>query len=84
MASSSSLPTIPDTNPTKCVYDTFRTVIAKVLSDMLPVPIEKAYSSVMYSNKTDFSVSVNGFKLKVPGAEIAQKVESEVCYFNFF
>jgi arginyl-tRNA synthetase len=82
---STSLPTIPDTDPSKCVFDTFRTAIAKQLSDALPpLTIEQAYSGVDYGKKgEDFTVALPRFRLPGKVDELAGKVTSQVSQDHY-
>ncbi|KAF9522777.1 hypothetical protein CPB83DRAFT_863959 [Crepidotus variabilis] len=76
MASTSSpLPTVPDTDPSKCVLDAFRIAIAQRLSSTLGLPLEQVYSGVDYGKKgEDFTVATPRFRLKLKVDEIANKV----------
>ncbi|EAU86095.1 arginyl-tRNA synthetase [Coprinopsis cinerea okayama7 len=69
------LPVIPETNPSACVLDSFRTAIAQLLSESLGLPIEKAYDGVDYGKKgEDFTVALPRFRLPGKVDEIAKKV----------
>jgi len=87
MASASSpspnlplLPSVPGTEPSKCVLDSFRTAIAKRVSDALPpLTIEQAYAGVDYGKKgVDFTVALPRFRLPGKVDELAGKVVSNV------
>jgi hypothetical protein len=68
MASSSkfsSLPSVPGTDPSRCVLDLFRTAIAQKLTKAFPdLTLEKAYEGVDYGKKgEDFTVALPRFRL---------------------
>ncbi|GLB42850.1 putative arginyl-tRNA synthetase [Lyophyllum shimeji] len=78
MASASTLPVLPDTDPSSCVFDAFRTAIAKRVSEALPLTIEQAYSGVDYGKKgVDFTIALPRFKLPGKIDELAGKVISK-------
>ncbi|PPQ70033.1 hypothetical protein CVT24_003800 [Panaeolus cyanescens] len=69
------LPTVPETDPSKCVLDSFRIAIAKRLSEALPLTVEQAFSGVDYGKKgEDFTVAIPRFRLPGKPDEIAAKV----------
>ncbi|KAG5634749.1 hypothetical protein H0H81_000903 [Sphagnurus paluster] len=75
---STPLPVLPDTDPSACVFDSFRTAIAKRVSEALPLTIEQAYSGVDYGKKgVDFTIALPRFKLPGKTDEIAAKVVSK-------
>ncbi|GJE85387.1 arginyl-tRNA synthetase [Phanerochaete sordida] len=83
MASTSSflknmpeLPQIPGTEPERAVLDSFRTAIAKLVSEALPpLTVEQAYQGVDYGKKgVDFTVAVPRFRLPGKVDELAKKV----------
>lgn len=77
---STSLPHVPGTDPSRCVLDTFRTSIAKIISDTFPtLSIEQAYSGVDYGKKgVDFTVALPRFRLPGKVDELANKVKENV------
>ncbi|KAF8645341.1 hypothetical protein AX16_007845 [Volvariella volvacea WC 439] len=75
LAASTALPVVPDTEPDRCVLDSFRIAIAKRLSDTLGLPIEQAYTGVDYGKKgVDFTVALPRFRLPGKVDELAKKV----------
>lgn len=79
MSTHGTLPIIPGTEPDRCVFDSFRTAIAKRLSDTLGLPIEKAYEGVDYGKKgVDFTVALPRFRLPGKVDELAGKVLADV------
>lgn len=84
---SSSLPQLPpvlETDPSKCVLDSFRISIAKRVSEALPITLEQAYSGVDYGKKgVDFTVALPRFRLPGKVDEIAAKVIDKVSV-SFF
>jgi len=79
MASSlPSLPVVPGTDPERSVFDSFRTSIAKKLSDALPLTLEQAYSGVDFGKKgVDFTVALPRFRLPGKTDELAAKIISK-------
>ncbi|KIL69502.1 hypothetical protein M378DRAFT_157770 [Amanita muscaria Koide BX008] len=82
MATTSSLPplpTVPDTDPSRCVFDSFRIAVAKRVSDALPpLTLEQAYTGVDYGKKgVDFTVALPRFRLPEKVDDLAQKVVSQ-------
>ena len=76
-----SLPRIPDTDPSTCVFDAFRTAIAKRVSDALPLTLEQAYAGVDYGKKgVDFTIALPRFRLPGKTDELAGKVLSKVSH----
>ena len=71
-----SLPDVPETDASSCMFDHFRTAIAKRLSDALPgLSVEKAYEGVDYGKKgVDFTVALPRFRLGGKVDEHAKKV----------
>ncbi|KAF8059913.1 hypothetical protein FPV67DRAFT_349524 [Lyophyllum atratum] len=73
-----TLPQVPETDPSTCVFDSFRTAIAKRVSEALPLTVEQAYSGVDYGKKgVDFTIALPRFKLPGKIDEIAGKVISK-------
>ncbi|KAH9848770.1 arginyl-tRNA synthetase [Lenzites betulinus] len=73
------LPTLPEvagTDPTRCVLDSFRVAIAKVVAGALePLTVEQVYQGVDYGKKgEDFTVALPRFKLKGKVDELAKTV----------
>ncbi|KAL1948693.1 hypothetical protein VTO73DRAFT_10499 [Trametes versicolor] len=70
------LPEVAGTDPTRCVLDSFRIAIAKVVADALePLTVEQVYQGVDYGKKgEDFTVALPRFKLPGKIDELAKKV----------
>ena len=75
------LPEVAGTDPTRCVLDSFRIAIAKVVADALePLTVEQVYQGVDYGKKgEDFTVALPRFKLPGKIDELARKVIAKVC-----
>lgn len=79
------LPTVIGTDPSSTVLDSFRTSIAKRVSEALPLTLEQAYSGVDYGKKgVDFTVALPRFRLPGKVDEIAAKVINKVSSYNPF
>jgi hypothetical protein len=81
MASSlPKLPEVPGTDPSSCVFDAFRTAIAKKVSDALPeLTLEQVYSGVDYGKKgVDFTIALPRFRLKEKVDVLAKKIIDQV------
>jgi hypothetical protein len=83
----SSLPPLPDvanTDPSSCILDSFRTAIAKRVSEALsPLTLEQAYSGVDYGKKgVDFTVALPRFRLPGKVDDLASKVVGKVSQAN--
>jgi arginyl-tRNA synthetase len=83
MASSSKftpLPTIPGTDPSRCVLDLFRTAIAQKLTKAFPeITLEQAYQGVDYGKKgEDFTVAIPRFRMKGKVDDLAKQVLDSV------
>lgn len=77
------LPLIPDTDPSRCILDSFRTSIAKRLTEALPLTLEQAYNGVDYGKKgEDFTVALPRFRLPGKIDEVAKKVIEKVCSWS--
>lgn len=74
------LPTVPDTDPSRCVLDAFRIAIAKRVADALPpLTVEQVYTGVDYGKKgVDFTVALPRFRLPGKVDELSKKVISKV------
>ncbi|KAI0365770.1 arginyl-tRNA synthetase [Pilatotrama ljubarskyi] len=70
------LPEVPGTDPTRCVLDSFRIAIAKVIADALePLTVEQVYQGVDYGKKgEDFTVALPRFKLPGKVDQLAKQV----------
>lgn len=70
------LPSVPDTEPSRCVLDAFRIAIANLVADALPpLTVEKVYSGVDYGKKgVDFTIALPRFRLPGKVDELAGKV----------
>jgi len=72
-------PDSPDTEPSRAVLDSFKTAIAKRLSDALPLALEHAFFGVDYGKKgEDFTVALPRFRLPGKVADLAAKVIESV------
>ena len=72
-------PDSSDTEPSRAVLDSFKTAIAKRLSDALPLTLEQAFSGVDYGKKgEDFTVALPRFRLPGKVADLAAKVIESV------
>lgn len=79
-----SLPKIPGTEPETCVLDSFRTAIAQVVADALPLTVEQVYAGVDYGKKgVDFTVALPRFRLPGKIDELAAKVIGKVSEHLF-
>lgn len=78
--STSNLPTVPDTDPSKCTMDAFRIAIAQKLVAALPeLSLEQAFGGVDYGKKgEDFTVALPRFRLKEKVDVLAKKVVDSV------
>ena len=73
------LPSIPDTQPSSAILDSYRIAIAKRLSDSLPLTLEQAFSGVDYGKKgEDFTVALPRFRLPGKVDEVAKQVIDKV------
>ena len=75
------LPEVEGTDPTRCVLDSFRIAIAKVVADALePLTIEQVYEGVDYGKKgEDFTVALPRFRLPGKVDQLAKQVLDKVC-----
>ena len=77
------IPTVPDTDPSSAILDSFRIAIAKRLSEVLPLSLEQAFSGVDYGKKgEDFTVALPRFRLPGKVDEIAKQVIDKVSLCN--
>ncbi|KIK50467.1 hypothetical protein GYMLUDRAFT_65260 [Collybiopsis luxurians FD-317 M1] len=76
MSSLPSVPPVPGTDPSSCIFDAFRISIAKRVSEALePLTLEQAYAGVDYGKKgEDFTVALPRFRLPGKVDELAKKV----------
>lgn len=85
--STSTLPTLPNTDPSTIALDEFRVAVAKHISDALPaLTIEQAFSGVDFGKKgEDFTVALPRYRLPGKVDEIAKQVidNVRVFYSNF-
>ena len=74
------LPEVPGTDPTRCVLDSFRIAIAKVVADALePLTVEQVFQGVDYGKKgEDFTVALPRFRLPGKVDDLAKKVIDKV------
>lgn len=77
------LPYIPGTEPERCILDSFRTAIAKLVSEALPpLTVEQVYTGVDYGKKgVDFTIALPRFRLPGKVDEHAKKVLDKVSWF---
>ncbi|KAL4251407.1 class-I aminoacyl-tRNA synthetase family protein [Abortiporus biennis] len=70
------LPVVEGTEPSRCILDSFRIAIAKIVVGALPqLTVEQVYPGVEYGKKgVDFHVAMPRFKLKGKPQEFATKV----------
>ena len=74
------VPSLPETDPSRCVFDAYRTRIAQLLSEALPISLEQAYDGVDYGKKgEDFTVALPRYRLPGNPNEIGAKVIEKVC-----
>ena len=80
-----ALPHVPGTDPSKCVFDSFRTAIAQKVSEALPLlSLEQAYTGVDYGKKgVDFTIALPRFRLPGKVDELAAKVIDNVRMYSF-
>ena len=80
-----ALPHVPGTDPSKCVFDLFRTAIAQKVSEALPsLSLEQAYTGVDYGKKgVDFTIALPRFRLPGKVDELAAKVIDNVRVYSF-
>lgn len=78
--STSTLPSIPGTDPERSPLDAFKIAVAASINKALPeVPLEAAYKAADIGRKgVDFSVAVARFKLGGKPDPWAKKVEESV------
>lgn len=75
----STLPTIPGTDPSKCILDSFRAAIAHQVSDALPLTPEQVYTGVDYGKKgEDFTIAIPRFRLPGKPDDLGKKVVENV------
>ena len=79
----STLPSIPGTDPSRCIFDSFRTAIARQVADALPpLTQEQVYNGVDYGKKgEDFTVAVPRFRLPGKPDDLGKKVVENVSIF---
>ncbi|PCH35182.1 arginyl-tRNA synthetase [Wolfiporia cocos MD-104 SS10] len=70
------IPSIPGTDPERCVLDAFRAAIAQRVADALPpLTTEQVYQGVDYGKKgVDFTIALPRFRLPGKVDELAAKV----------
>ena len=74
------LPHVPGTEPERCILDSFRTAIAKLVSEALPsLSVDQVYTGVDYGKKgVDFTIALPRFRLPGKVEEHAKKVLEKV------
>ncbi len=74
-ATRTPLPTVPDTDPSRCILDSYRIAIAQIVSDGLGLGIDQVYPGVQYGKKgIDFTVALPRFRLPGSVNDLAKKV----------
>ncbi|KAF9445696.1 arginyl-tRNA synthetase [Macrolepiota fuliginosa MF-IS2] len=69
------LPAVPDTDPSRCVLDSYRTSIAQIVGDALGLSVDQVYPGVQYGKKgVDFTVALPRFRLPGSVNDLAKKV----------
>ncbi|TIB03125.1 hypothetical protein E3P96_01968 [Wallemia ichthyophaga] len=72
---STQLPFIPNTEPERCILDSYKAACAVELNKSLDLPLEKAYEGVHVGSKNgDFHIALPRFRLPGDVKEHAQKV----------
>lgn len=76
----STLPSIPDTDPSRCIFDSFRTAIARQVAVALPpLTPQQVYAGVDYGRKgEDFTIAIPRFKLPGKPDDLGKKVIENV------
>jgi len=76
----STLPNIPGTDPSKCIFDSFRAAIARQVADALPpLTPEQVYTGVDYGKKgEDFTIALPRFRLPGKPDDLGKKVVENV------
>lgn len=74
------LPTVPETDPSRCVLDSYRIAIAKIVGEALGLSVEQVYPGVQYGKKgIDFTVALPRFRLPGSVGDLGKKVIEKVC-----
>lgn len=76
----STLPNIPGTDPSKCIFDSFRAAIAsQVAAALPPLTPEQVYTGVDYGKKgEDFTIAIPRFRLPGKPDDLGKKVMENV------
>lgn len=76
----STLPHIPGTDPSRCIFDSFRAAIARQVADALPpLTPEQVYTGVDYGKKAeDFTIAIPRFRLPGKPDDLGRKVVENV------
>ena len=76
----STLPNISGTDPSQCIFDSFRTAIAcQVASALPPLTPEQVYTGVDYGKKgEDFTIAIPRFRLPGKPDDLGKKVVENV------
>ncbi|KAJ3553489.1 hypothetical protein NP233_g12631 [Leucocoprinus birnbaumii] len=70
-----TLPVVPDTDPSQFVLDSYKIAIAKIVGDALGLSVEQVYPGVAWGKKgVDFTVALPRFRLPGKVDELAKKV----------
>ena len=75
-----TLPKITGTDPSRCIFDSFRAAIARQVADALPsLTPEQAYAGVDYGKKgVDFTIAIPRFRLPGKPDDLGKKVIENV------
>lgn len=78
----STIPDISGTDPSKCIFDSFRAAIARQVADALPpLTPEQVYAGVDYGKKgEDFTIAVPRFRLPGKPDDLTTKVVQNVSF----
>jgi arginyl-tRNA synthetase len=76
----STLPNISGTDPSRCIFDSFRAAIARQVADALPpLTPEQVYAGVDYGRKgEDFTIAIPRFRLPGKPDDLGKKVVENV------
>lgn len=73
------LPTVPGTDPSRCMLDSYRIAIAQTVADALGLTVEQVYPGVQYGKKgVDFTVALPRFRLPGKVDDLANKIIQKV------
>lgn len=85
LANRAPLPVVPETDPSRCVLDSYRIAIAQLVADALGLTVEQVYPGVQYGKKgIDFTLALPRFRLPGSVNDLAKKVMDKVSLIPFF